>query len=245
MSRLLAALLLAVTLLLSLPAAEADPARDALSTQAPPWYDAGSDDWRRIAVPAPETPSERAGSDRGRGGGGGGIGSVFSWLMVAVAMAATAWLIWQLVRNLAAERGAPVAEERRAAVARAVADLSALPFADAQSAKDPEAALERAIAERDWRRAVAWSYALHLVELDHAGALRVAKGTTNRGYLRMLAAWAEERASRRTLTPLLGDAVSTFERTWFGHHPADQTLVQSLELGRTRLHDALALEQPA
>ena len=244
MSGILRCLLVLVTLVLvPLPAAEADPARDALSTHAPPWYDAKSDDWKRIAVPAPKKTDEHDDSS-GYGGGGSALGSVFSWLMIAVVVLATAWLIWQLVRNLASERGAPIAEERRAAVARAVADLSALPFADAQSAKDPEAALERAIAERDWRRAVAWSYALHLVELDHAGALRVSKGTTNRGYLRMLAAWTEERATPRTLTPLLNDAVSTFERTWFGHHPADQTLVQSLELGRLHLHEILEKERP-
>jgi len=219
-----------------------DAARDALRQHAPPWYDATADDWLRIEVKAPTpTPSP---SDRGGSGSGFDLGSAFSWLMVAVVVAATAWLIWQLVRNLAAERGEPLAEVRRAAVARAVADLSALPFADAQSVKDPEAALARAIAARDWRRAVAWSYALHLVELDHAGALRVSKGTTNRGYLRMLAAWAEAQPGRGVLPTLLSDAVSTFERTWFGHQPADQTLVQSLELGRMRLHEQLAREQP-
>ncbi|MBA3699026.1 MAG: DUF4129 domain-containing protein [Planctomycetes bacterium] len=234
-------LLLLVVLLAPLSAAESDPAREVLRTQKPPWYDATRDDWNRIAAKAPE-PTTSA-SDRP--GWLSGLSALFSWLMVAAAVTATVWLIYLLVRNLASERGEPVAAERRAAVARAVADLSALPFADAQSAKDPEAALDRAIAERDWRRAVAWSYALHLVELDHAGALHVGKGTTNRGYLRMLAAWAGERASRATLPPLLRDAVETFERTWFGHHPADQTLVQSLELGRTRLHEELAREQPA
>jgi hypothetical protein len=231
------------------PATEAAPAsdaaRDSLRKHAPPWYDATADDWRRIEVKAPTPKTTSSSSDSGESGGGFDLGGAFSWLMVAVVVVATAWLIWQLVRNLASDLGEPVAEVRRAAVARAVADLSALPFADAQSAKDPEAALARAIAERDWRRAVAWSYALHLVELDHAGALRVSKGTTNRGYLRMLAAWAEEQPARGGLSTLLGDAIATFERTWFGHQPADQTLVQSLELGRTRLHEQLAREQPA
>lgn len=230
------------------PANEATPtsdaARDSLRKNAPPWYDATADDWRRIEVKAP-TPKTTSSSDSGSTGGGGfDFGNAFSWLMVAVVVAATMWLIWQLVRNLAAERGEPVADVRRAAVARAVADLSALPFADAQSAKDPEAALARAISERDWRRAVAWSYALHLVELDHAGALRVGKGTTNRGYQRMLVAWAHEQPARGGLPTLLSDAITTFERTWFGHQPADQTLVQSLELGRTRLHEQLARELP-
>ena len=237
----LCCLLLLGVLLGPSPAAEGDAAREALRTQAPPWYDVAGDNWKRVDAKAPEPPSTSgSGADWLPS-----LGNLFAWLMVALAVAATAWLVWQLVRNLVSERGEPVAEERRAAVARAVADLSALPFADAQSAKDPEAALARAIAERDWRRAVAWSYALHLVELDHAGALHVSKGTTNRGYLRMLATWAGERASRAGLPPLLRDAVDTFERTWFGHHPADQTLVQSLELGRERLHGELAREQPA
>lgn len=235
--------LIGLMLLPLLSAAEVDPAREVLRQQAPPWYDAATDDWRRLEVKAPEPETVRESS--GDPSFLNAIGGFFSWLMVALVVVVTAWLIWMLVRNFASERGAPVGEERRAAVARAVADLSALPFADAQSAKDPEAALDRAIAERDWRRAVAWSYALHLVELDHVGALRVNKGTTNRGYLRMLATWAGGRATRQGVPALLSDAVSTFERTWFGHHPADQTLVQSLELGRLRLHEQLAQEGPA
>jgi hypothetical protein len=222
-----------------LPAAE-DPARDTLRGHAPPWYDAEADDWRRIAARAPEARVREE-----SGGSRSGLGNLVGWLMLVIVVLATAWLIWQLLRHLALERAAPVAEERRAAVARAVADLSALPFADEQSAKDPEAALARAISERDWRRAVAWSYALHLVELDHAGALRVAKGTTNGGYLRMLAEWAAERPSRRALPPLLGEAVTVFERTWFGHQPADQGLVDGLESGRTRLHGELSRERSA
>lgn len=235
--------LIGLVLLPLISAAEDDPAREVLRQQAPPWYDAAADDWRRLEVKAPEPETVREGS--GDSTFLDALGGLFSWLMVILVVAVTAWLIWMLVRNFAVERGAPVGEERRAAVARAVADLSALPFADAQSAKDPEAALDRAIAERDWRRAVAWSYALHLVELDHAGALRVNKGTTNRGYLRMLATWAGERAARQGVPALLSDAVDTFERTWFGHHPADQALVQGLELGRLRLHEQLTQERPA
>ncbi len=237
--RLLLLLLLAGVV--HLPAAE-DPVQESLRAQAPPWYDAKADDWRRLAARAPEQPTP--GSNRGWSGEWR-IGELFGWLMLVVVVLATAWLVWLLVKNLASERGAPLAEERRAAVARAVADLSALPFADEQSAKDPEAALARAIADHDWRRAVAWSYALHLVALDHAGALRVSKGTTNRGYLRMLDDWAAELANRRALPSLVAEAVAVFERTWFGHQPADQTLVQSLEAGRSRLHDDLAREKPA
>lgn len=239
-------LLLLMVLATCAPAAE-DAARDALRTHAPPWYDAKADDWQRIAARAPDTKEpERSSSHSGSGSGRDiRIGDIFGWLMLVVVVLVTAGLVWFLLRHLRFEIAAPLAEERRAAVARAVADLSALPFADEQSAKDPEAALARAIAARDWRRAVAWSYALHLVELDHAGALRVARGTTNRGYLRMLTEWAAERSTRQTLPVLLDEAVAVFERTWFGHQPADQELVQGLELGRTRLHGELAREQPA
>jgi hypothetical protein len=158
--------------------------------------------------------------------------------MIAVVVGATLLLLWQLLRHVRLERTPLAAEERRVAVARAVADLSALPFAEAGT-QDAEAALAQARAARDWRRAVAWSYALHLVELDHAGVLRLARGTTNRGYLRALRQWMQADGRRGAVPPLLEEAIQGFERTWFGHQPADDALVQQLEDGRERLRALL------
>ena len=220
----------------SLAAAE-DPGRAALREQAPPWYDAGADDWKRIAAKAPEAETHA-------GSRSGGLGEVFGWLMIAVVVVVTALLLWQLLRNLRLDTSLPVEERRRVAVARAVADLSALPFAEA-GMQDPEAALAQARAAHDWRRAVAWSYALHLVELDHAGVLRLARGTTNRGYQRTLVEWAQAGAQRADLPALLAEAIATFERTWFGHQPADDRLVQRLEQGRERLRIVLRQEPGA
>jgi hypothetical protein len=214
-----------------------DPIREVLKSQKPIWYDNEADDWKRIAAKAPvKKESSSVNSSNG------GIGSFFAYLMIGVVAIATAWLLYQLFRNLTIDASVPLVEERRAAVARAVADLSALPFSQGDI-DDPEAALAQARANHDWRKAVAWSYALHLVELDQAGILKITKGTTNRGYLRLVNEWVGNSSKRMVVPKLLADAIATFERTWFGHHVADELILQTLELGREQFKSLVEREK--
>ncbi len=213
-----------------------DPIREVLQSQKPIWYDNAADDWKRIAAKVPEK------KDSSSANSSNGIGSLFAYVMIGVVAIATAWLLYQLFRNLTIDASVPLVEERRAAVARAVADLSALPFSESDIT-DPEAALAQARAHYDWRKAVAWSYALHLVELDQAGILKITKGTTNRGYLRLVNDWVGDSQKRIVIPRLLEDAIATFERTWFGHHVADELILQTLELGREQFKSLVEREK--
>jgi hypothetical protein len=214
-----------------------DSARAALREQPPPWYDSERDGWRRIEVRAPDEakPPEPANGDRGWR-----IGGFFGWLMLGLVIAATAWLVWQLVRNLAPREGGLELAHAPKAATRAAADLSALPFAAAEGRQDPERALAEAVQRGDWKRAVAWSFVLHLVALDQAGVIRLAKGVTNRRYLRTVTAWAEAGGGRAPAPAALAATIAVFERVWFGQQPAGQEQVRAVEQGRARLGDVLA-----
>jgi hypothetical protein len=219
-------ILILMTLFCGNASAAEDAVGDILRSQKPRWYDSARDDWRRIAANAPAAKPTSTNDVNANT-----IGSLFAYVMIAVVAAATLLLIYRLFLNLKIDSSLPLAAERRAAVARAVADLSALPFSE-DDVNDPEAALRLARSQGDWRKAIAWSYALHLVELDQAGVLKLTKGTTNLGYLRIVRAWASSSAQRAAVPKLLADAITTFERTWFGHHAVDETVLQTLELGR-------------
>jgi hypothetical protein len=213
-----------------------DAARAALRDKPPPWYDSARDGWQRIEVRAPEEPKPR---DTPTGGSGWAIGGAFGWLMLGLVVAATAWLVWQLVRNLAPREGGLELAHAPKAAGRA-ADLSALPFAAAEGRQDPERALAEAVERGDWKRAVAWSFVLHLVALDQAGVIRLAKGVTNRRYLRTVTAWAEAGGGRAPAPAALAATIAVFERVWFGQQPAEREQLQALEQGRARLGDVLA-----
>ena len=216
--------------------AAGDPVRSALREKPPLWYDNERDGWRRIEVRAPPKPVEWEPR------GGGAIGGLFNWLMLGAVIAATAWLVWQLVRNLGPRQGGLPVEHAPRAAERAAVDLSVLPFAAAEGQRDPERALAEALEHGDWKRAVAWSFVLHLVALDQAGVIRLAKGVTNRRYLRTVAAWAEDGAGRGPAPAALAATIAVFERVWFGQQPVSQEQVQALEQDRERLGRVLAAQ---
>ncbi len=219
--------------------AAGDPVRSALRETPPLWYDNERDGWRRVEVRAPTVPKP---DDYAPRRGGWEIGGFFGWLMLSAVIAATAWLIWQLVRNLGPRQGGLPEENAPHAAVRAATDLSALPFAAAEGQRDPERALAEALNRGDWKRAVAWSFVLHLVALDQAGVIRLAKGVTNRRYLRTVTAWAEDGAGRAPAPAALAATIAVFERVWFGQLPAVQEQAQALEQDRKRLARVLAAQ---
>lgn len=224
----------------SADATAGDSVRSALRETPPLWYDTERDGWRRVEVRAPAEPKPVDYAPRG--GGGWEIGGFFGWLMLGAVIAATAWLVWQLVSNLGPRQGGLPVENSPKAAVRAAADLSALPFAEAEGRRDPERALAEAMERGDWKRAVAWSFVLHLVALDQAGVIRLAKGVTNRRYLRTVSAWADEGAGRGPAPAALAATIAVFERVWFGQQPVGQEQAQALEQERKRLGHVLAAQ---
>lgn len=221
--------ILLLTLLLGLlpaPSAAAEAPAVAPLAEAP-WYDRDGDTWRRV-VPRPP-PTEDDGIELG---GGGGSAAPFAILMYALVALAIVLLVAQLWRLRGGMRELD-ASARPAAPPPA--RLAALPFALPRDDRDPETALRAALAAGDLALAVIWLYALQLLRLDAAGAVRLAAGKTNRGYLHEAAAAAPGTA------PALRATVAVFERSHFGHQPPSRGEVEDL-LAR---HNGLVAALPA
>ncbi len=200
-------------------AEEATAVREALQAKAPPWYDAKADGWRRIALREPEAvkpPSDR----------GGSVGAeLIALLLLAGLVAAVVWVLWQL-RHLSGPVNEVEIAAPGAAGPRPVADLSMLPLPDA--GLPPDEGLRRALANRDWRRAVVWVHAKLLTRLDGAGAIRVEKGATEGQLLAAARTWAAAKPGRRPAASALQRTGAAFAAVYFGHATADQVLVDAL-----------------
>lgn len=219
-------ILLLLVAIAGLHAAE-DPLRERIRDQKPPWYDAETDGWKRIEVKPPKAPE----IDLPSAPSTLGLVDALAWLIVLAAALGLAWVIWQLLpKELAPARIATDAAPRPVAAAAAISHL------DLGESRDPEEALAAARAAGDWPRAVVWLYALLLVRLDRAGAVRLRRGATNRRYAREVEAWAAERVAPGDLLPVLDATIDAFERVFFGRQRATQPAVDALE-GRIRALD--------
>lgn len=96
-----------------------------------------------------------------------------------------------------------------------------LPFEIEQSALGLLGQAEKYRAAQDYSRAVIYLYSHVLVELDEARCIRLAKGKTNRMYLREL-------KEREFLRSFASQLVLAFELTFFGKHALDARSFESI-----------------
>jgi hypothetical protein len=150
------------------------------------------------------------------------------------AVVALVWMVLMAFRG----RSALLAEQRAVeAQPLRKPDISALTFAPEAGRGDPEAALAAALRARDWAMAALWLYTLMLLRLDRAGVLRLAPGKTNRAYR------DESRTGPAPAATALGEAVTVFERSFFGHQPVAEAEVALLRRRRAELEASLEPER--
>ena len=216
----------------SVAAAESDDAaveqgREALGSQRRfPWYDGSNDGVRRVRVSVPLK------SPQGKRKPAGGGAWNFSWLELAawtVVLALFAGLAYLLIRAYL-DREDHATSMPAAATARAALDdamrIEALPF---RVRSGPLGLLDEArrhYEQGDFRQAIVYLFSYQLVEMDKQQIIRLAKGKTNRQYLR-------ETRRRPSLQSLVAQTMVAFEDVFFGDHPLDRTRFEScwLRLG--------------
>jgi hypothetical protein len=183
--------------------------RDALRNQTAarryPWYDSDEDRPRRLNLPPPRAVSESASF---------GLLTFLAWGAVLAALAAVAILLVRAFLSEAPEGAA--SRGPRPGEATSIDKLDALPFPLARAAGDLLAEARRLYEQGLYGEAMVYLYSHWLVTLDRAQLIRLAKGKTNRQYLRELSA-------RRPLASMLAAAMVAFEDFFFGNHPLDRT----------------------
>ncbi len=124
-----------------------------------------------------------------------------------------AWLIVKLVRER--ERGQlPGGRTQRDRMVTADR-IEALPFLRDRSQHDLLGQARYHYERGNYSEAIIYLFSYELVELDRSRLVRLAKGKTNRQYLR-------EAGRARSLAGLLERTMVTFEEVFFGRHPLDR-----------------------
>ncbi len=165
-----------------------------------PWYDAGHDALQPVKVEVPPPPERLENS-----GSLGDLLRVLVWTLLALALAALAYL---LLRAFAARRheASPVAE-----VADGDADrIESLPFPVAAGRLDLLAEARRHYEAGNYGAAIVYLFSFQLVQLDRRQIIRLARGKTNRQYLR-------EVGPRISLRKLVEQTMVAFEDVFFGN----------------------------
>jgi hypothetical protein len=175
----------------------------------PPWYDAQTDSIQ--PMPLPEERGIRTAQSEliGR------LLSWLAWIVLALIMGVVVFLLIRayLTRDAAAAKVPVTAGGEQSLASR----TSALPFQIDQAPADFLAAARDCYQRGEYGRAIIFFYSHLLLELDRHQFLRLARGKTNRQYVREL-------TDRPRLAGLLEPTVLLFEATFFGgrHATRDQ-----------------------
>jgi hypothetical protein len=209
----------------------ADDYSQALSEQGANWYDPDTDDFRQLDVEisqepvshrdsnwasepsqpqnAPPPAKQAAGSS---GALGGTIQAIFWVIVVAIIVAVLGVVVWLILSAREEESTTTETRQRRSSD---VDRVEALPFKVRRPDSDLLAEARRHYEAGEYQEAIIYLFSYQLVEMDKHNQIRLAKGKTNRQYLR-------EVGRRSPLAGVVGDTMVAFEDVFFGHYPLSQ-----------------------
>jgi hypothetical protein len=197
--------------------------RDALSGRTRyPYYDRQKDDVRQLNVEEPAT--DDAANRRSKWTGKSapsksrtatlappGLGEGLQFLGLAALVVFIGIIAWLIARAFLKNEVVETKTSKVIETSRDVDKVQALPFQIRKPAGDFLAEAQRLYAEGNFSEAVIYLYSHLLVQLDQHHVIRLAKGKTNRQYVR-------ETRSRPVLGEILGQTMIAFEDVFFGDH---------------------------
>jgi hypothetical protein len=179
-----------------------------------PWYDSDADGVKRIEVAKPRTSNWN-------GSHGLELGVLLQWLAWIVLAVVLLFLAYLMVRMYLRR------EKRAADAVEAAEDLAArqrieaLPFVPAAAGPiDLLGEARRLYQAGDYSRAIVFLFSYQLVLLDRRQLIRLARGKTNRQYLREL-------RPRAAIRNLLEGTMTCFEEAFFGRRTLDRARFDS------------------
>lgn len=220
-----------------------ESAREALAGPRDyPWYDADTDQLRRIDIAPGQDDSQRLSrwakqrrqplGSRDQAGGSlfWSILRGIAWVALGLLAALVMWgLMWAALRG-------GVVEESREEAGEAVTDskrrIQELPVSVSPAHANLLEAARRHVKRGDLSNAIIHAFAHQLVELDKHHLIQLNKGKTNREYLGELRRHPE-------FVPLLRPTMSAFEDVFFGHHEISRERFQACWDHLDRFHQQL------
>ncbi len=208
------------------PRPRREPASRPFESGAVPWFDAERETLVPIDLPplgderatqrestwmaepeAPATPAPAAPATSSFGAFLSGAVSVLMWVLIGtIAVLIVAAVVWVLLKRRRDEDDLPASRRR---IPLDAARVEMLPFDVARGEGDLLAQARAARDAGDLKRAIVLLFAYELLQLEHYGWLTLARGKTNRNYLRELRRAPE-------LGGLLERMIVLFEDAFFG-----------------------------
>ncbi|WP_254510396.1 DUF4129 domain-containing protein [Anatilimnocola floriformis] len=200
-------------------------ARNALNGRTPfPFYDSAKDDVKRMNVKAPpdaappakgSTTWTRNGTTPVRGGGGrggaSGLGALLQIIGVALFTAVISAVVYFLVKAFLQGEQTQTEGTKFIDTSSDVDRVEDLPFQIKKPTGDFLSEAQRLYEAGQYSEAIVYLFSYQLVALDKRHVIRLAKGKTNRQYLR-------ETRSREMIKQVLQRTMISFEDVFFGHH---------------------------
>lgn len=217
-----------------------EEAREALSREAFPWYDKHADALRPVRVTEPWDIPDNSSSGSSWFPSLGNFSFVEALLygMLLVALGVIVWLLIRAYLNREETASVGTTQRVRHTAVDDAARIEALPFRIRRGDIDLLAEAKRLYDESKFGEAIIYFFSYQLVEMDRHQVIRLAKGKTNRQYLRDL----------RRLPPLRGlieRSMVAFEEVFFGGHVLDRTRFESVWQQLGQFNALIAEQQPA
>jgi hypothetical protein len=200
--------------------------RDALAGRTGyPWYDRKTDSVRPLRV-APERTTDSANRQSkwkkqgatnsprtvtASGSAGSLFGPLFQVAGLGLLVALLLLIAYLVARAFMGQEVTSTAASRVIESSREADRVEDLPFAVKRPGGDLLAEARHAYEAGNYSEAIVYLYSYYLIQLDRQHLIRLAKGKTNRQYLR-------EVRAQLTLRGILETTMIAFEDVFFGHH---------------------------
>lgn len=209
-----------------------------------PFYDAQTDDVKRLDVKAKADPApvnanqnwtQKGTTVRGGGApriGGGGLGIILQVLGLSLLTIIIGVLIVLLVKAFLQGEQTQTQGAKFIDTSSDVDRVEDLPFQIKKPTGDFLSEAQRLYEAGKYSEAIVYLFSYQLVALDKRHVIRLAKGKTNRQYLR-------ETRSRESLKQLLQRTMISFEDVFFGHHELSRERFEESWRGLDEFHQQL------
>lgn len=182
-----------------------EAAREAFDDGRFPWYDSQTDSLRPMEI---RQPPER----KPRRFNLGGALNLIGWTLLGLLLAV---LVWLLIRFARTQTARPPDAAPHSNPLLDAEQVDALPFLAERRRDDLLGQARYHYQQGNYSEAIIYLFSYQLVQLDKSAVIRLAKGKTNRQYLRETARVAPLRA-------VLERTMLSFEGVFFGRRPLDR-----------------------
>ena len=224
-------------------------AKKALQDGNYPWYDGAADDLNPISVDPQVAPAEAREWEvdfpewdiQGPNWNATGFWEAVQWIIWGVMIALLIGMLIYFIRSFVRDGfGFKLRSETTSDIAAQEAEqIENLPFPVERPRKDLLAEARHHYENGDYGRAIIYLFSYQLVHLDKHHLIRLAKGKTNRQYLRELG------SPRSPLRNTLQQTMVSFEEVFFGNHSLDKQAFEACWRELDEFHQGVQQVAPA